>query len=76
MNFKGCWGTKTAINAIFKKSEREEACQEIAPFLYDNTISFNVAKSKVFRMILELVAKHGIEFKPPSYIEIRVKYIK
>jgi len=26
--------------------------------------------------MLELVAKHGPGFKPPSYHEIRVKYLK
>jgi len=29
-------GTQTTINSIFKKSERKEACQEIALFFYNN----------------------------------------
>jgi len=69
-------GTQTTINSIFKKSEREEACQEIALFFYNNAIPFNVAKSEEFIRMLELVAKHGPGFKPPSYHEIRVKYLK
>ena len=68
--------TQTTINSIFKKTEREDACQEIALFFYNNAISFNVANNEEFRRMLELVAKHGARFKPPSYHEIRVKYLK
>jgi len=39
----------------------------------NNVIPFNVEE---FKRMLELVAKHGVVFKPPSYHEIRVKYLK
>jgi len=44
--------------------------------LYNNVIPSNVANNEEFRKILELVAKHRVGFKPPSYHEIRVKYLK
>lgn len=69
-------GSQTPINVIFKRSERGDACQEIALFFYNNGIPFNVAKSVEFKRILELVAKHGVRFKPLTYHEIRVKYLK
>jgi len=37
--------TQTAINNMFKKGMREEACQAISRFFYNNAIPFNVAKS-------------------------------
>jgi len=47
---------QTTINSIFKKSEREDACQEIALFFYNIAIPFSVAHSEEFRRMLELVA--------------------
>jgi hypothetical protein len=35
-----------------------------------------VARSEEFGVILQSVAKHGLGFKPPSYHDIRVKYLK
>jgi len=39
-------------------------------------MSFNVVESEEFKRMLELVSKHGSEFKSSSYHEIRVKYLK
>jgi len=61
---------------MFKKGMREEASQAIARFFYNNVIPFNVAKSEKFIALLDLVSRHGLGFKPPSYHEIRVKYLK
>jgi len=69
-------GTQTTTNAIFKKNDREDACQEIALFFYNNVILFNVANSEEFKRMLKLVGRHGPGLKPPSYHEIRVKYLK
>jgi len=69
-------GTQTAINSIFKISEREDSCLEIALFFYNNAIPYDVGKSEEFNKMLELFAKHGPELRPPSYHEIRVKYLK
>jgi hypothetical protein len=74
--FKRGVSSQQTINTIFKKELREEVCQAIAYFFYNNAISFNVAKSDEFQMMFEMVAGHGLGFKPPSYHEIRVKYLK
>jgi len=67
--------SQATINSMFKKSLTEEACQGIASFFYNNVIPFNVAKSEEFKKMIELVARHGQGMKPPSYHEIRVKYL-
>jgi len=61
---------------MLKKGLREEACQAIARFFYNNAIPFNVAKSEEFTVMFDLVSRHGLGFKPLSYHEIRVKYLK
>ena len=61
---------------MFKKGLREEACQAIARFFYNNVIPFNVAKSEEFTAMFDLVSRHGLGFKPSSYHDIRVKYLK
>ncbi|XP_068466227.1 uncharacterized protein [Phaseolus vulgaris] len=64
------------INNMFKKGLREEACQAIVRFFYNNVIHFNVAKSEEFTAMFDLVSRHGLGFKPPSYHDIKVKYLK
>ncbi|XP_058774187.1 uncharacterized protein LOC131648448 [Vicia villosa] len=67
--------TQSTINSIFKKNLREEACDEIASFFYNNAIAFNAAKCEEFQKMFELVSRHGLGFKAPSYHEIRTKYL-
>nr|XP_007147219.1 hypothetical protein PHAVU_006G105700g [Phaseolus vulgaris]ESW19213.1 hypothetical protein PHAVU_006G105700g [Phaseolus vulgaris] len=69
-------GTQSTINSIFKKNEREDGCQEMARFFYNNAIPFNVANSEEFKRMVELIGRHGPGLKSPSYHEIRVKYLK
>ncbi|XLS45017.1 hypothetical protein HN51_001882 [Arachis hypogaea] len=59
--------TQTTVNSIFKKGLREEACDKIASFIYNNAIPFNVARSEEYHSMLE---------KPPSYDELRGKLLK
>jgi len=61
---------------LLKKDIREEACRQITRFFYTSAIPFNCVKNPEFLKILELVAKHGPCFKPPSYHDIREKYLK
>jgi len=72
----GSGSTQTTINQLLKKDLREEACRQIARFFYTNAIPFNCVKNPEFVKALELVAKHGPGFKPPSYHDIREKYLK
>ncbi|XP_019416378.1 PREDICTED: uncharacterized protein LOC109327663 [Lupinus angustifolius] len=68
--------TQATINNMFKKGIKEEANQAIARCFYNNAIPFNVARSDEYFEMFELVAKHGPGVKPPSYHEIKVKYLK
>ncbi|XP_047340225.1 uncharacterized protein LOC124943798 [Impatiens glandulifera] len=64
------------VSEIFKKDLREDVCQMISRFLYTSAIPFNVVKNPYFEKALEMVARHGLGFKPPTYHEVRVKYLK
>nr|KYP37329.1 hypothetical protein KK1_041470 [Cajanus cajan] len=74
--FKRKVSSQMTINKIFKKDLREEACQDIALIFYLNAIPFNAANSEAYKKMFESVARHGPGFDPPSYHEIRVKYLK
>ena len=43
---KRCISTQATINTIFKKNLREEACEDIASFFYNNAVPFNMARSE------------------------------
>ncbi|RHN50129.1 putative ribonuclease H-like domain-containing protein [Medicago truncatula] len=58
-----------------EKTSREEACQAIARFFYNNAIPFAAAQSDEFKTMFDLVSRQGEGFKPPSYDEIRGKYL-
>ena len=45
-------------------------------FFYTSAIPFNCVKNHEFLKLLELVVKHGSGLKPPSYHDIREKYLK
>ncbi|ESW07100.1 hypothetical protein PHAVU_010G101300 [Phaseolus vulgaris] len=51
--------TQSTINFIFKKSEREDACQEIVLFFYNNVIPFSVAKGEKFSKMVDMISKYG-----------------
>jgi len=72
----GSGSTQTTLNQLLKNDIREEACRQIARFFYTSAIPFNCIKNPEFVKALELVAKHGPGFKPPSYHDIREKYLK
>ena len=64
------------MNQIYKKEVHELACQQIARFFYTSAIPFNCVNNPEFERMLEMVANYGKGFKPPSYHEIREKYLK
>ncbi|KAF1862106.1 hypothetical protein Lal_00026623 [Lupinus albus] len=68
--------TQVTINSMFKKRIKEETNQVFGMYFYDNVILFYMARSDEYFEMFELIAKHGLGFKPPSYHEIRVKYLK
>ena len=67
---------QSTINDHYDKEARERTCQYICRFLYNNGISFNVVKSKSFKVMLEAVGQYGPHLKPPSYHEVRVPFLK
>ncbi|GKV13629.1 hypothetical protein SLEP1_g24618 [Rubroshorea leprosula] len=54
------------------KELRAETIQYIARFFYQNGISFNVARSESFKLMVEAIGQYGKNLKPPSYHELRV----
>jgi hypothetical protein len=76
IEINGSGSTQTTLNQLLKKDIREEACRQIARFFYTSAIPFNYVKNLKFFKGLELVAKHGLYLKPPSYHDIREKYLK
>ncbi|GAU47350.1 hypothetical protein TSUD_302180 [Trifolium subterraneum] len=66
---------QTTINGAYKKGIRDDACKDIALFFYNNAIPFNVARSDEYLKMFDNAIKHGFGFQPPSYHEIRVKYL-
>ncbi|XP_021727149.1 uncharacterized protein LOC110694277 [Chenopodium quinoa] len=68
-------GVQTTLNQKYKKEEREEVCQQIAHFFYTSAIPFNVVNNPEFPIMVEKIAKYGIGLKPPSYHEIRVRFL-
>ncbi|KAF7835801.1 uncharacterized protein G2W53_010660 [Senna tora] len=67
--------TQSTINHMFEKDLREETCKQIARFFYTSAVPFNCIKNPEFTKLLELVGKFGQGLKPPSYHEIREKYL-
>ncbi|GKU89252.1 hypothetical protein SLEP1_g3416 [Rubroshorea leprosula] len=54
------------------KELRAETIQYIARFFYQNGISFNVARSESFKLMVEAIEQYGKNLKPPNYHELRV----
>ncbi|WOL08272.1 hypothetical protein Cni_G17025 [Canna indica] len=67
---------QTTINQMMKKELREDVCMQIARFFYTSAILFNCVKNPEFQKMCQLIDKYGIGLNPPSYYEIREKYLK
>uniref|UniRef100_A0A2N9G2F6 BED-type domain-containing protein n=1 Tax=Fagus sylvatica TaxID=28930 RepID=A0A2N9G2F6_FAGSY len=68
--------SQTTMNQMFKKKEREEICMQIAKFFYTSAIPFNCVNNPEFGKMIDMVSRFGSGFKPPSFHEIREKYLK
>ncbi|KAI5412254.1 hypothetical protein KIW84_057061 [Lathyrus oleraceus] len=67
--------SQPSINAVLKKGLRDDACQAIARFFYNNDIPFNVARTEEFTIMCDMISIHGNGFKPPSYHDLRIKLL-
>ncbi|RDY10418.1 hypothetical protein CR513_05051, partial [Mucuna pruriens] len=54
-----------------RQTSINDACQK-----YGNEISFNVARSNSFKLMIEIIGNYGPHLKPPSYHELRVSLLK
>jgi len=75
-NGRNIFKNRQVVINMFKKGLREEACQAIFRFFYNNAIPFNMAKSEEFTAMFDLVSRYDLGFKPSSYHVIIVKYLK
>jgi hypothetical protein len=57
-----------------KESLSEEACRAVARFFYNNAIPVEMVESDEFKTMCDLVSRHGVGFKPPSFFDIGWKY--
>ncbi|KAL5154147.1 hypothetical protein HKD37_19G053563 [Glycine soja] len=67
---------QTSVNESYNKASRDKAVQYIARFFFRNGITFNVAKSKSFKLMIQTIGTYGPHLKPPSYHELRVPLLK
>ncbi|KAL0329281.1 UNVERIFIED_CONTAM: hypothetical protein Sradi_4914800 [Sesamum radiatum] len=59
-----------------KKKLRENAAQKICTWIYDAGLPFNVVHCESLGPTIEAIGQYGPGMKPPSYYEVRVKYLK
>ncbi|XP_075503611.1 uncharacterized protein LOC142540977 [Primulina tabacum] len=59
-----------------KKKLREDAVQKFATWMYDAGIPFNAVKYDSLQPCIDAIGVFGVGMKPPSYHEVRVKYLK
>jgi hypothetical protein len=68
--------TQTTMNNTLKKKEKRETDMQVATLFYNNAIPFNVVKDEEFIKTCEMVAGFGKVYKPPSFHDIREKFLK
>ncbi|KAL0399788.1 UNVERIFIED_CONTAM: hypothetical protein Sradi_2322100 [Sesamum radiatum] len=59
-----------------KKKLRENAVQKICRWMYDAGLPFNAVNYKSLGPAIEAIGQYGPGMKPPSFYEVRVKYLK
>ncbi|KAJ7977287.1 HAT transposon superfamily protein [Quillaja saponaria] len=64
------------MNDAYKKKAREKVCEDIARWMYEAAIPFNVVNLESFKVALDSIGRYGIGLKPPSYYEVRVPLLK
>ncbi|GAV89458.1 DUF659 domain-containing protein [Cephalotus follicularis] len=70
-------GKQTTLNDAYKKELREKACADLARWMYEAAIPFNVINFDSFRVAIESVGRYGVAMKPPgSYDEVRGPLLK
>lgn len=68
-------GLQTTLNQKWKKGWKRRSLPTNCSFFYTSVIPFNAVNNPEFSSMCEMIAKFGIGFKPPSYHEIKVKFL-
>ena len=69
-------GVQTTINVSYNKELREKACVDIARWIYEAAIPFNVVNYGSFKAAIQSIRQYGIGMKLLSYHEERVPLLK
>ena len=69
-------GVQTIINDSYNKELREKACVDIARWMYEAAIPFNVVNYDSFKVAIQSIGRYGIGMKLLSYHEERVSLLK
>ena len=67
---------QTTINDAYKKELIEKTCVDIARWMYDAAIPFNVVNYDSFKAAVQSIGRYGIDMKPPSYHKVRDPLLK
>jgi hypothetical protein len=71
---KGGKVRQQTLNEMTK--DRDAVCMDLCRFWYSSGLSFNAMKNPLFGKAIDSVANYGRGFKPPSYHEVRVTFLK
>ncbi|XP_061999006.1 uncharacterized protein LOC133716315 [Rosa rugosa] len=67
---------QVTLNTSYKKEERHDACRAIGRLFYTSALPFDVANNPYYFAALEMVAKNGPGFQPPTSHELRTWMLK
>ncbi|KAF7824621.1 putative disease resistance RPP13-like protein 1 [Senna tora] len=68
--------TQSTPDHLLKGDLREEASRQIARFFYTSAVPFNCVKNPEFEKMCRLIADYGPGFKPPTFREVREKFLE
>ncbi|KAI3956781.1 hypothetical protein MKW92_005599 [Papaver armeniacum] len=63
------------IDNIHRKVARDNTCEFVCDFIFENGLSFNVVNSPSFTKMLAAVGQFGPNFKGPTYHEVRGRFL-
>jgi len=69
-------GSPSNLNQMMKKGFKEEVDAQVAEVFYTSVISFNMIRNPAFANMCEMIGKYGVDYKPPSYHDIKEKLLK
>jgi len=58
------------------RSARDQTCQDIGRFFFENGLAFNIANSPSFVNMCRSIGRYGTGFRPPTAHELRTSILK